>query len=130
MCFMVEQTADILIAEDDEVLRDLYLRKFKSANFTVRTAVNGEEALRMIREKRPDLLLLDINMPVIDGFGVLKRLTNEERTFPVIILTNFDDQTNKDHGAQYDISDYFVKKDMTIKSLMEMVSVALTLKKA
>lgn len=117
---MDSQTHDILIAEDDEVLRDLYLRKFKGA-YEVRTASNGEEAVRMIREKKPGLMLLDINMPLLDGFGVLTALTPEERTFPVIILTNFDDQQNRDRGAQFDVQDYFVKKDMTIKSLVEMV---------
>jgi len=123
MLFLMDaQTYDILIAEDDEVLRDLYLRKFKGGTYTLRTAANGQEALRMIREKKPSLLLLDINMPVLDGFGVLTALTPEERTFPVIILTNFDDQQNRDRGAQFGVKEYFVKKDMTIKSLVEMVT--------
>ncbi len=118
---MAAQTHDIIIAEDDEVLRDLYLRKFKSGNYTLRTASNGEETLRMIAEKKPDILLLDINMPILDGFGVLAKLQPPDRTFPVIILTNFDDEQNRSKGAEYKVTDYFVKKDMTIKSLVEMV---------
>jgi DNA-binding response OmpR family regulator len=118
---MAAQTHDIIIAEDDEVLRDLYLRKFKSGNYTLRTASNGEETLRMIAEKKPDMLLLDINMPILDGFGVLAKLAPQDRTFPVIVLTNFDDEQNRSKGAQFNIADYFVKKDMTIKSLVEMV---------
>ncbi len=111
----------ILIAEDDNVLRDLYLRKFKTDMYDIRTAANGQEALDMIAQEAPDLLLLDINMPVLDGFGVLEKLPKATRKFPVVILTNFDDQANRDRGAALQVDDYFVKKDMTIKSLVEMV---------
>jgi CheY-like chemotaxis protein len=112
---------NILIAEDDTVLRDLYLRKFNQSVYSVRTASNGQEALALIEAQKPDLLLLDINMPVLDGFGLLEKLPKEKRDFPVIILTNFADQANRDRGAALQVDDYFVKKDMTIKSLMEMV---------
>jgi CheY-like chemotaxis protein len=112
---------DVLIAEDDTVLRDLYLRKFDKDTYAVRTASNGQEALALIQAKKPDLMLLDINMPVLDGFGVLEKLPKDQRGFPVIILTNFADQANRDRGASLQVDDYFVKKDMTIKSLMEMV---------
>lgn len=119
MCLMAQ--FDIIVAEDDTVLRDLYLRKFDRDVYEVRTASNGQEALDLVQQKAPHLLVLDINMPVLDGFGVLEKLPKERRTFPVIILTNFDDQANRDRGAALGVSDYFVKKDMTIKSLVEMV---------
>lgn len=121
-------TYNVLIAEDDTVLRDLYLRKFDPSMYSVRTASNGQEALALAEAQKPDLMLLDINMPVLDGFGVLEKLPPEKRGFPVIILTNFADQANRDRGMALKVDDYFVKKDMTIKSLMEMV--ARLLKKA
>jgi CheY-like chemotaxis protein len=111
----------ILIAEDDTVLRDLYLRKFDPAQYDIRTAANGQEALDAIAKEKPDMVLLDINMPVLDGFGVLERLPKDQRSFPVIVLTNFDDQANRERGKAYQMDDYFVKKDMTIKSLVQMV---------
>lgn len=111
----------IIIAEDDTVLRDLYLRKFTADLYDIRTAANGQEALDLIAQEKPDLVLLDINMPVLDGFGVLEKLPKAIRTFPVVILTNFDDQANRDRGAALGVDDYFVKKDMTIKSLVAMV---------
>jgi DNA-binding response OmpR family regulator len=111
----------ILVAEDDTVLRDLYLRKFDKTVYDIRTAGNGEEAIKLINEDKPDLLLLDINMPVLDGFGVLEKFPKEQRSFPIVLLTNFDDQANRDRGAKLGVDDYFVKKDMTIKSLLEMV---------
>ena len=111
----------IIIAEDDTVLRDLYLRKFKTDTYDIRTASNGQEALDLVAKDKPDLMLLDINMPVMDGFGVLEKLPRANRSFPVIMLTNFDDQANRDRGKALGVDDYFVKKDMTIKSLVEMV---------
>jgi DNA-binding response OmpR family regulator len=115
-------TKEILIAEDDPVLRDVYIKKFgASPDFVIRTAANGEEALKLIAEKKPDILLLDINMPVLDGFGVLQKLPKADRQFPVIILTNFEDQQNRRRGEELGVDDYFIKKEMTIKSLYEMV---------
>ncbi len=111
----------IIIAEDDAVLRDLYLRKFKTDTYDIRTACNGQEALDLAAKEKPDLMLLDINMPVMDGFGVLEKLPRANRGFLVIILTNFDEQANRDRCKALSIDDYFVKKDMTIKSLVEMV---------
>jgi CheY-like chemotaxis protein len=121
---------NIIVAEDDTVLRDLYLRKFDTSNYDIRTAANGAEALTLIKEKAPDLMLLDINMPVMDGFSVLEKIRNDKGTFPVIILTNFDDQVNRQRGEALKADDYFVKKDMTIKTLVEKVEKLLTAKKA
>ncbi len=111
----------IIVAEDDTVLRDLYLRKFPTDVYDIRTAGNGQEALDLIAKDKPDLVLLDINMPVLDGFGVLEKLPKDQRGFPIVILTNFEDQANRDRGAKLGVDDYFVKKDMTIKSLVAMV---------
>jgi DNA-binding response OmpR family regulator len=111
----------LLVVEDDAVLRDLYIRKFSKDAYEVITATNGQEALDYIARNTPDVLLLDLNMPVLDGFGVLEKLPKEKRTFPIIIITNFDDQTNRERGKSLGVSDFFVKKDMTIKTLVEMV---------
>lgn len=116
---------DIIIAEDDTVLRDLYLRKLDKNVYDIRTAENGQVALDLIKQKKPDLLLLDINMPILDGFEALEKLTPADRTFPVIVLTNLADQANRERGAKFNVADYFVKKEMTIKSLIEMVETQL-----
>lgn len=113
--------ASILIAEDDPLLRDLYKKKFLLAGYKIRTAKDGEEAIAAIEEEPPDLLVLDINMPVIDGFSVLGKYPREERPFAVILLTNFGDEKNKQRGHDLGVKDFFVKKDMTIKSLISMV---------
>ena len=112
---------DILIAEDDAVLRDVYLKKFTIGGYNIRTVENGQKALDAIKEKQPDILIIDLNMPVLDGFGVLEQFPRDKRTFPVIVLTNFGDEQSKQRGEELGADDYFIKSDMTIKTLLEMV---------
>lgn len=120
--------ADILIAEDDAVLREVYTKKFTISGYAIRTAQNGEEVVMEIQKKTPDILILDINMPILDGFGVLEKFPKEARTFPIILLTNFGDEKNKEHGLALGADDYFIKSEMTIRKLLEMVETLLKAK--
>lgn len=121
--------ADILIAEDDAVLREVYTKKFTLSGYEIRTAENGEEAIAEIQKKTPDILILDINMPILDGFGVLEKYPKEARSFPVIMLTNFGDEKNRERGEALGADDYFIKSEMTIRKLLEMVETLLKAKK-
>ncbi len=112
---------NIFIAEDDPVLRSLYAKKFTVAGFAIRTGADGEEAIKMIEEDPPDLAILDIHMPKIDGFQVLEHFPRASRSFPVILLTNFGDEKFRARGKELGADDFFVKKDMTIRSLVDMV---------
>ncbi len=111
----------ILVAEDDAVLRDLFVKKFGMEGYDIVTAEDGEQALRLAAEYKPDLMLCDIHMPKADGFQVLKELPRALRTFPIIMLTNFDQADFKLRAQELGADDYFVKKDMTIRSLVQMV---------
>ncbi len=122
--------ADILIAEDDAVLRNLYIKKFSVAGYMIRAVEDGEQALKELETKTPDLLILDIHMPKMDGFQVLEKFPPQSRAFPVIMLTNFADEKSRSRGKELGADDYFVKKDMTIKSLLAMVERLLQEKKA
>lgn len=113
--------ADILIAEDDTVLRNLYIKKFSVAGYTIRAVEDGEQALAEITRQTPEVLVLDIHMPKMDGFQVLEKFPRETRKFPVVMLTNFADEASRSRGRELGADDYFIKKDMTIKSLLEMV---------
>lgn len=112
---------DILIAEDDPVLRNLYIKKFSVAGYPIRAVEDGEEALKELQVRYPDVLVLDIHMPKMDGFQVLEQFPSNVRKFPVVMLTNFADERSKERGRDLGADDYFIKKDMTIKSLLEMV---------
>ena len=123
------ESADILVAEDDAVLRDVYMKKFTISGYQIRTAANGEEAIAEIQKKTPDILILDINMPVLDGFGVLEKYPRASRPFPVILLTNFADEKNRERGKELGADDYFIKSEMAIRKLLEMVETLLKAKK-
>jgi DNA-binding response OmpR family regulator len=112
---------DILIAEDDPVLRNLYIKKFSVSGYPIRAVEDGEQAVKELEARFPDVLILDIHMPKMDGFQVLEKYPPSVRSFPVIMLTNFADERSKERGKELGADDYFVKKDMTIKSLLEMV---------
>ena len=114
-------TPDILIVEDDSVLRNLYIKKFASAGYEIRAAENGEQALEEINKKTPEILVLDLHMPKMDGFQLLQQFPKKKRPFAVVILTNFADEQTRQKGKALGADDFFVKKDMTIKSLLEMV---------
>ena len=112
---------NILIAEDDAVLRNLYVKKFSTEGYDVRTAEDGEQAVALVHQQKPDLLICDIHMPKMDGFQVLQAFPRQNRGFAVIMLTNFDQSDFKLRAQELGADDYFVKKDMTIKSLVTMV---------
>ncbi len=119
LCLMAK--GKILIAEDDAVLRNLYVKKFNMEGYETRTAEDGEQAIALIKAEKPDLLICDIHMPKVDGFQVLKEFPRGSRPFPIIMLTNFDQADFKLRAQELGADDYFVKKDMTIRSLVEMV---------
>ena len=121
--------ANIIFAEDDSLLRSIYLKKFSLAGYDVRPASDGEEAVNMITQSPPDILVLDINMPKVDGFQVLERFPRASRKFPIILLTNFDQEDCRTRAKNLGADEFLVKKDMTIRSLLTMVETLLAQKK-
>lgn len=120
---------DLLIAEDDPILRQLYQRKFSLEGYQIRTANDGEEAVKLLTEQLPSLLILDINMPKMDGFQVLELLPQAKRTFPVIMLSNLADDRTLARAKELGADGFLIKKDMTIKGLLELVEKLISLRK-
>ena len=120
--------ANLLIAEDDPMLREIYVKKFSMLGYDIRTAENGQVTIEEIEKQPPDILILDINMPEVDGFGVLEKFPRDKRAFPIILLTNFTDDACKKRGDELGADDYFVKGEMTIKKLTGMVETLLKMK--
>ena len=79
----------ILVVEDEEGLRLLYEEELKAEGYEVFTAQNGREALQQLERIKPDLIILDIVMPVMDGMEALGRIVGKERNIPVIINTSY-----------------------------------------
>lgn len=80
----------VLIVEDDQILREMYHHKFEVNNFEVSTAEDGQEGLKKALDQKPDLLLLDLVMPKMDGIKVMEQLRNDPwgKAVPIIVLTN------------------------------------------
>ena len=108
----------ILIAEDDPLLREVYVRRFARTPFEVRTAKDGEEAVAMIKESAPDLLICDMMMPKKEGWWVLEQFPKETRPFPAIMLTNMEDDATRKRCADLGVDGYLVKKDMSLATLV------------
>ena len=113
----------ILIVEDEPFLLDMYKMKFKQGGFEVISATDGEEGIRISRRENPNIILLDIMMPKIDGFEVLENLKKSSLTksIPVLIFSNFSQKEQKEKGIALGAADYFVKTNYTPAQVLEKV---------
>ena len=111
----------ILIAEDDRFLRMAYTYELTEEGFEVVTAVDGIEALSRMKEKVFDLVLLDILMPRMDGFEVLREIQKDEtlKKVPVIMLTNLGQEKDIKECEKLGAVDYFIKSDHALTVLVE-----------
>jgi two-component system OmpR family response regulator len=116
--------ARILVAEDESSLNDLLQDALRMNGYETISAKHGLEALRLIREQKPDLVILDINMPQLDGFSVIKKLRNENNNVPVIVLTARDQRDDKSIGFGLGADD-FVTKPFGLEELIMRVSAVL-----
>ena len=116
--------ARILIAEDELSLNDLLQDALRMNGYQTISAKHGLEALRLVREEKPDLVILDINMPQIDGFEVLEKLRKENNNVPVIVLTARDQKDDKATGFGLGADD-FVTKPFGLEELLMRVAAVL-----
>jgi len=114
----------ILLVDDDEVFSQLYASVFTSAGYKCIVAEHGLEALDAAKEEQPDLILLDIMMPDINGFEVLKRLKKDPATsqIPVWMLSNLAEQIDRETAANLGAVDYLVKSAHTPKQVCEKIA--------
>jgi two-component system OmpR family response regulator len=99
----------LLVVDDEQSLVDLLGDALRFAGYEVQAARNGHEALRAVAQIEPDLVVLDVNMPDVDGFEVCRRLRREGRNVPVIFLTARDDPADLRTGFTRGGDDYVVK---------------------
>ena len=103
--------AKILIVDDDDTILLVFRTHLSRAGHTVETAIDGADALRKVAAFRPQLVLLDINMPMMSGFEVAKRLKEnpDTRDIYIFIMTSLKQETNIKRGYQLGIDEYLTK---------------------
>lgn len=105
----------ILVVEDDKFLRELLIRKLENEGFIISVASEGKEAISKIKEELPQLILLDLILPGIDGFEVLKQIKEDDKTnkIPVIVLSNLGQREEVEKGLKLGAVDYLIKAHFT-----------------
>lgn len=113
----------ILVIEDDFFVRDIYQKKLGDSGFSVESAADGLEGLERLRAHTPDLIILDIFMPYVDGRDVLREIKNHEewKHIPVILLTNFSASEGVKDGFGLGAVEYLIKSHFTPSEVLEKV---------
>lgn len=113
----------VLVVEDDQFLRDLIVKKLEEEGLKTIQAIDGEEGLRLIRENKPDIILLDLILPGIDGFEVLKQTKADPviSGIPIVILSNLGQKDDIDRGMELGAKDYLIKAHFTPGEIVQKV---------
>lgn len=113
----------VLIVEDDKFLRDLIVQKLEKEGFEVVQAIDGEEGAKAMKESSVGLVLLDLILPGIDGFEVLKRVKENPQTkdVPVVILSNLGQKEDVERGLRLGAQDYLIKAHFTPGEIIDKV---------
>ena len=113
----------VLIVEDDVFLAEIYQKKFEMEGFKVSMANNGENGLTDIKKKKPDIVLLDILLPKLDGFAVLEAAKEDPATknIPIILLTNLGQKDDVQRGLDEGAVDYLIKTHFKPSEVVDKV---------
>lgn len=113
----------VLIVEDEKMLCDMYKTKFEMEGYDVVQALDGKEGIEKAKVEKPDVILLDIIMPKLDGFGALQTLKKDADTkgIPVLLLTNLGQEDDVKKGKTLGAADYFVKANHSPADVVDKV---------
>ena len=122
--------ATLVLIEDDQFLRNLISEKLEREGFLVRSAIDGEEGLRLIAEGPTSLILLDLILPGIDGFEVLKRIKQhrEMAAIPVVVLSNLGQHEDIERARELGAVDFLIKANFTPGEVVEKIKKVLQMK--
>lgn len=120
----------VVIVEDEEILLKVLKEKFEKAGFDVAVAIDGVQAIPVIKKSNPDIILLDLVLPQKHGFEVLQNLkaSSELKTIPIIVLSNLGQDEDIKKALQMGAEDYIVKTQHPINEVVEKVKNRLTIK--
>ncbi len=117
----------ILLVEDDVFVSDIYQTKISSEGYEVILAENGLEAIKKLEKSIPDLILLDIIMPYMDGMETLRKIKSEEKwkKIPIILLTNLSDKEKIEETLGVGADDFLIKSHFTPSEVISKVNMLL-----
>ncbi len=117
----------ILIVEDDKFLRELIAQKLIQEGYEISEAIDGEQGIKNVEEEKPDLVLLDLILPGIDGFEVLAKMKTSPALseIPVIILSNLGQKNDIEKGLKMGANDYLIKAHFTPGEIVEKIKLVL-----
>jgi DNA-binding NarL/FixJ family response regulator len=118
-----DKDLQVLIVEDEQLLNEAYARVLAAANISLLRAYNGKEALDLLTKEKPDIILLDLRMPVMDGIEFLKQLKPKDN-YPetkIIVFSNYDDQHEIDEAFSLGAMHYMLKAWATPDELIKLI---------
>lgn len=123
MVNMSDKDLQVLIIEDEQLLNEAYARVLTAANISLLRAYNGKEALDILKGEKPDIVLLDLRMPVMDGIEFLKKLHPKENlpNAKIIVFSNYDDQHEIDEAFSLGAMHYMLKAWATPDELVKLI---------
>jgi len=113
----------ILIAEDDQFLANAYRVKFTNFGFDIRLAKDGKEALKILEKFKPDIILLDLTMPEMDGFTTLEKIKQNKKwtKIPILVTSNLSQKEDRDKVLALSARDLIIKSNLSLSELVEKI---------
>lgn len=120
---MISKRTKILLIEDEPEILKLYRLKLTLDDYDVKTAKDGREGVKKAFSEKPELIFLDIKIPVMDGFEVLRTLRASPKTkkTPIVVLSNFDDQDMIEKGLSLGANEYLIKSQLTPEEISSKI---------
>ena len=119
---MTKNNKKILLAEDERAISKALEMKLNLSGYEIEIANNGAEALDKLKEKKFDLLLLDIMMPKMDGFTLMEEMKKAKIKTPIIILTNLSQEEDLTRAKSYGVSGFLMKSNTPLKEIVEQIN--------
>jgi len=118
-----KETKNVLIVEDDALLAQVLSRVFTEEKFKVVNVMDGLEVMDVAKKMKPDIILLDLILPSLDGFGVLKLLKEDSVTqnIPVIIISNLEEVSDVKSAKVLGAEEYFIKANIQLDKILQFV---------
>jgi DNA-binding response OmpR family regulator len=111
----------VLIVEDDSFLQGLAANKLQKSNFDVTSTGNGEQAMTALEKEKFDAILLDLMLPDMSGFDILKGLKESHKKIPVIVFSNLSEDKDIKKAMDLGAEEYLVKANFTLEELVEKI---------